>query len=85
MWNNYAPDGNSIKGQLPKIDSRDKGMGLGNARKGEEMGVREGQVESGEQMRHTSATHRFLQDVLRNYQLPHCTERLRGICRYWIV
>jgi hypothetical protein len=27
MWNNYAPDGNSIKRQLPKIDSRDKGMG----------------------------------------------------------
>lgn len=62
MWNNYAPDGNSIKRQLPKIHSRDKGMGFGNARKGEEMGVREGQVESGEQMRHTSATHRFLQD-----------------------
>ena len=69
MWNNYAPDGNSIKRQLPKIDSRDKGMGFGNARKGEEMGVREGQVESGEQMRHTSATHRFLQDSLRNSKL----------------
>ncbi|KAJ9486675.1 hypothetical protein VN97_g6654 [Penicillium thymicola] len=69
MWNNYAPDGNSIKRQLPKIDSRDKGMGFGNARKGEEMGVREGQVESGEQMRHTSATHRFLQGSLRNSKL----------------
>lgn len=45
MWDNYAPDGNSIKRQIPSIDSRDKGMGLGNTRKGEEMRVREGQVE----------------------------------------
>lgn len=38
---------------------------------GEEMGVREGQVESGERMRHTSATHRFLQGCLRNDLLRH--------------
>jgi hypothetical protein len=43
MRGNYAPDGNSIQ-KVSQSDSRDKGMDLGNARKGEEMGLREGQV-----------------------------------------
>jgi hypothetical protein len=40
---NYAPDGNSIK-KVSQSNSRNKEMDFGNARKGEEMGVREGQV-----------------------------------------
>jgi hypothetical protein len=43
MRGKYAPDGNSIK-KVSQSNSRDKGMDFRNARKGEEMGVREGQV-----------------------------------------
>jgi hypothetical protein len=43
MRGNYAPDGNSIK-KISQSNSRNKEMDFGNARKGEEMGVREGQV-----------------------------------------
>jgi hypothetical protein len=43
MRGNYAPDGNSIK-KGSQSNSRNKEMDFGNARKGEEMGVREGQV-----------------------------------------
>jgi hypothetical protein len=55
----YAPDDDSIKRQIPKIDSRDKGMDLGTRER--EKRWEFGKVKLSEsKMRHTcSATHRF--------------------------